>query len=155
MPVKKNTKKKSDIKSVKKVIAIKKASKTMKESSSSKKLSVKFRREMQKILNDMRKNLLEDINNTMKTESNHLKFDVGDFYDNASSDRERELSLSLSQRDRQKLNQIEDALKRLEAKTYGQCLMCKDLISEDRLKVMPFTVYCVACLEEEEASNSN
>jgi DnaK suppressor protein len=127
----------------------------MKESSSSKKLSVKFRREMQKILNDMRKNLLEDINNTMKTESNHLKFDVGDFYDNASSDRERELSLSLSQRDRQKLNQIEDALKRLEAKTYGQCLMCKDLISEDRLKVMPFTVYCVACLEEEEASNSN
>jgi len=155
MPVKKNTKKKSDIKSVKKVIAIKKASKTVKESSSSKKLSVKFRREMQKILNDMRKNLLEDINNTMKTESNHLKFDVGDFYDNASSDRERELSLSLSQRDRQKLNQIEDALKRLEAKTYGQCLMCKDLISEDRLKVMPFTVYCVACLEEEEASNSN
>ena len=155
MPVKKNTKKKSDIKSAKKVIPIKKASKTTKESSSSKKLSVKFRREMQKILNDMRKNLLEDINNTMKTESNHLKFDVGDFYDNASSDRERELSLSLSQRDRQKLNQIEDALKRLEAKTYGQCLMCKDLISEDRLKVMPFTVYCVACLEEEEASNSN
>ena len=155
MPVKKNIKKKSDIKSSKKVVPIKKASKTVKESSSSKKLSVKFRREMQKILNDMRKNLLEDINNTMKTESNHLKFDVGDFYDNASSDRERELSLSLSQRDRQKLNQIEDALKRLEAKTYGQCLMCKDLISEDRLKVMPFTVYCVACLEEEEASNSN
>jgi len=155
MPVKKNTKKKSDTKSAKKVIPIKKASKTTKESSSSKKLSVKFRREMQKILNDMRKSLLEDINNTMKTESNHLKFDVGDFYDNASSDRERELSLSLSQRDRQKLNQIEDALKRLEAKTYGQCLMCKDLISEDRLKVMPFTVYCVACLEEEEASNSN
>ena len=155
MPVKKNTKKKSDIKSAKKVIPIKKASKTTKESSFSKKLSVKFRREMQKILNDMRKSLLEDINNTMKTESNHLKFDVGDFYDNASSDRERELSLSLSQRDRQKLNQIEDALKRLEAKTYGQCLMCKDLISEDRLKVMPFTVYCVACLEEEEASNSN
>ncbi|MEC7925414.1 MAG: TraR/DksA C4-type zinc finger protein [Thermodesulfobacteriota bacterium] len=155
MPVKKNTKKKSDIKSAKKVIPIKKASKTIKESSSSKKLSVKFRREMQKILNDMRKSLLEDINNTMKTESNHLKFDVGDFYDNASSDRERELSLSLSQRDRQKLNQIEDALKRLEAKTYGQCLMCKDLISEDRLKVMPFTVYCVACLEEEEASNSS
>ena len=155
MKVKKNIKKKSYKKSSKKVILIKKASKTVKESSSSKKLSVKFRREMQKILNDMRKNLLEDINNTMKTESNHLKFDVGDFYDNASSDRERELSLSLSQRDRQKLNQIEDALKRLEAKTYGQCLMCKDLISEDRLKVMPFTVYCVACLEEEEASNSN
>ena len=155
MPVKKITKKKSEVKSSKKVVPIKKTSRTAKESSSSKKLSLKFRREMEKILNGMRKNLLEDINNTMKTESDHLKFDVGDFYDSASSDRERELSLSLSQRDRQKLNQIEDALKRLEAKTYGQCLMCKDLISEDRLKVMPFTVYCVACLEEEEASNSS
>ena len=155
MPVKKITKKKSAVKSSKKVVPIKKTSRTTKESGSSKKLSLKFRREMEKILNGMRKNLLEDINNTMKTESDHLKFDVGDFYDSASSDRERELSLSLSQRDRQKLNQIEDALKRLEAKTYGQCLMCKDLISEDRLKVMPFTVYCVACLEEEEASNSS
>ena len=155
MPVKKITKKKSEVKSSKKVVPIKKTSRTPKESGSSKKLSLKFRREMEKILNGMRKNLLEDINNTMKTESDHLKFDVGDFYDSASSDRERELSLSLSQRDRQKLNQIEDALKRLEAKTYGQCLMCKDLISEDRLKVMPFTVYCVACLEEEEASNSS
>ena len=52
MPVKKNIKKKSDNKSSKKVVPIKKASKTVKESSSSKKLSVKFRREMQKILNE-------------------------------------------------------------------------------------------------------
>ena len=81
MPVKKITKKKSAVKSSKKVVPIKKTSRTAKESNSSKKLSLKFRREMEKILNDMRKNLLEDINNTMKTESDHLKFDVGDFYD--------------------------------------------------------------------------
>ena len=136
-------------------ISSKKTATPKKKAVTSKKTSAKFKREMKKILNDMRKDLLEDINNTMKAESDHLKFDVGDFYDNASSDRERELSLSLSQRDRQKLNQIEDALKRIEAKTYGQCLMCKDLISEERLKIMPFTVYCVACLEEEELSNSN
>ena len=80
---------------------------------------------MEKILVNMRKDLLEDINNVMKSESDHLKFDVGDFYDSASSDRERELSLSLSQRDRQKLTMIEDALNRLKGKTYGQCQMCR------------------------------
>jgi len=110
---------------------------------------------MEKILVKMRKDLLEDINNVMKSESDHLKFDVGDFYDSASSDRERELSLSLSQRDRQKLTMIEDALNRLKGKTYGQCQMCGDYIPEERLRVMPFTVYCVLCLEEEETSVSS
>ena len=149
------------VKQIKKNTKLEKKSKVVSKKSSKvnkkapiKKISVKFRREMEKTLMDMRRELLEDINNTMKTESNHLKFDVGDFYDNASSDRERELSLSLSQRDRQKLNMIEDALKRLESKTYGQCLMCKDLIVEERLRAMPFTMYCVMCLEEEESSNS-
>ena len=55
MPVKKITKKKSEVKSSKKVVPIKKTSRTAKESSYSKKLSLKFRREMEKILNDMRK----------------------------------------------------------------------------------------------------
>ena len=51
MPVKKITKKKSEVKSSKKVVPIKKTSRTAKESGSSKKLSLKFRREMEKILN--------------------------------------------------------------------------------------------------------
>ena len=155
--LKKKTVKKPSIKASNKKLNTKstKTKSSKFEAVSIKKPSAKFKRDMEKILVNMRKDLLEDINNVMKSESDHLKFDVGDFYDSASSDRERELSLSLSQRDRQKLTMIEDALNRLKGKTYGQCQMCGDYIPEERLRVMPFTVYCVLCLEEEETSVSS
>jgi DnaK suppressor protein len=99
--------------------------------------------------------ILKDISKIVKTESNQLKHDVGDFYDNASNDRERDLSLSLNQRDRQKLTMIQDALKKIEAGSYGVCPLCKDPIDQNRLKVMPFTRYCLSCMEEEEFNTNN
>ena len=119
------------------------------------KLPVKFKNEIKKILNGMKDEILKDISKVIKTESNHLKHDVGDFYDNASNDRERDLSLSLNQRDRQKLGMIEDALKRIDSGSYGMCPPCKEPIDENRLRVMPFTRYCLSCMEEEEFNNNN
>ena len=103
----------------------------------------------------MKDGILKDISKVIKTESNHLKHDVGDFYDNASNDRERDLSLSLNQRDRQKLAMIDDALKRIDSGTYGMCPPCTEPIDENRLRVMPFTRYCLSCMEEEEFNNNN
>ena len=119
------------------------------------KLPTKFKNEIKKILSGMKDGILKDISKVIKTESNHLKHDVGDFYDNASNDRERDLSLSLNQRDRQKLAMIEDALKRIDSGTYGMCPPCKEPIDENRLRVMPFTRYCLSCMEEEEFNSNN
>ena len=119
------------------------------------KLPVKFKNEIKKILTVIKDEILKDISKIVKTESNHLKHDVGDFYDNASNDRERDLSLSLNQRDRQKLTMIQDALKKIEAGSYGVCPYCKDPIDQNRLKVMPFTRYCLSCMEEEEFNTNN
>ena len=119
------------------------------------KLPVKFKNEIKKMLNGMSDEILKDISKIIKTESNHLKHDVGDFYDNASNDRERDLSLSLNQRDRQKLVMIEDALKRIESGLYGMCPACQEPIDENRLRVMPFTRYCLSCMEEEEFNTNN
>ena len=119
------------------------------------KLPVKFKNEIKKMLNGMSDEILKDISKIIKTESNHLKHDVGDFYDNASNDRERDLSLSLNQRDRQKLVMIEDALKRIESGLYGMCPACQEPIDESRLRVMPFTRYCLSCMEEEEFNTNN
>ena len=94
-----------------------------------------------------------DIAEVMKSESDHLKFEVGDFYDSASNDRERDLSLSLNQRDRQKLTMIEDALNRIDAGTYGKCPYGNEVIDEERLRAMPFTRYCVSCMEDEATDN--
>lgn len=119
------------------------------------KLPVKFKNEIKKMLNGMSDEILKDIAKIIKTESNHLKHDVGDFYDNASNDRERDLSLSLNQRDRQKLVMIEDAIKRIESGSYGMCPACQEPIDENRLRVMPFTRYCLSCMEEEEFNTNN
>jgi len=117
---------------------------------SKKKLSAKFKREIKTILIGMKEEILADITKIIKSESDHLKYDVGDFYDSASNDRERDLLLSLNQRDRQKLIMIEDAIKRIDNGTYGKCPYGNEVIDEERLRAMPFTRYCVSCIEEDE-----
>jgi DnaK suppressor protein len=46
------------------------------------------------------------------------------------------------------LKRINQALERLEEGTYGICDECGQQISEKRLQVMPFALYCVDCQRE-------
>ncbi len=114
----------------------------------SKKYTKKFLTQMTVMLKEMRGELFEDVTRSIKEESNHLRFDVGDFYDHASEDRQRELSLTLSNRERNKLHQIEDALKRIENGEYGFCEVTGEKIGEERLIAMPFTKLSVEAQEE-------
>jgi len=107
-----------------------------------------FLKEMKQMLLKMREELLEDVTKAAKEESNHLRFDVGDFYDHASEDRQRELALTLSNRERDKLMLIEQALKRVEEGTYGICEVTGEKIGEERLRVLPFTLLSVEAQEE-------
>ncbi|RMG73022.1 MAG: TraR/DksA family transcriptional regulator [Nitrospirae bacterium] len=45
------------------------------------------------------------------------------------------------------LNKIDEALRKLEDGTYGICEECGTEIPEERLKIIPFAIYCVDCLE--------
>ncbi len=74
----------------------------------------------------------------------------GDVCDIASSDRERELTLRLSERGREKLREIEDALERIEEGSFGTCEQCGAKIPKGRLKVMPLATTCVACKSKQE-----
>ena len=80
-----------------------------------------------------------------RSESDDLRFDVGDFYDHATSDRARELSLMLTDRERQKLIQIEEALKKIDEGSYGVCESCGEEIDAERLLAMPFAKLCLSC----------
>lgn len=51
---------------------------------------------------------------------------------------------------RQQLTQLEEAQKKLEAGTYGRCDGCGEPIGMERLKLMPFTAYCIDCQRERE-----
>ena len=61
-----------------------------------------------------------------------------------------ELNNRLNSRASSKLQQIEDALQRIERKTYGLCQDCEDPIPEKRLLANPYFQTCVSCAEERE-----
>ncbi len=101
--------------------------------------------EIKDMLLQMKKELMQDVAQSMMDESDYLRNDVGDFYDHASNDRDRELALMFTDRERTKLVQIDEALKRIEEGGYGECDNCMDEIGEDRLRVMPFAKLCLSC----------
>lgn len=59
----------------------------------------------------------------------------------------------LSSRDREKLLQIENALKKIEGNTYGLCEECGDAIAEKRLEINPYFSTCISCAEQKEIEN--
>ncbi|MEV0179101.1 TraR/DksA C4-type zinc finger protein [Streptomyces sp. NPDC050625] len=47
---------------------------------------------------------------------------------------------------RRVLQQIDDAFDRVQDGTYGTCLGCARPVPPERLEILPYTPYCVACL---------
>ena len=66
---------------------------------------------------------------------------------------EQELTLNLLGSEKDVLEQIEAALKRIEEGTYGRCEECGGAIPKARLEAIPYAALCVKCaLREEEQS---
>jgi DnaK suppressor protein len=113
-----------------------------------KKTKLTWQDEIKNMLLVRRKEMLQDVSQSMRDESDHLKHDIGDFYDQASNDRDRELSLMLADRERGKLTLVDNALHRIEIGTYGICESCDEVIDKERLIAMPFTKLCLSCQED-------
>jgi DnaK suppressor protein len=62
----------------------------------------------------------------------------------------KELLISMSANDRRMLEMIDEALKRVEAGDYGECVNCGEPVSEKRLAAVPWARYCVKCQELQE-----
>lgn len=73
--------------------------------------------------------------------------------DVASDNYEREFNLSIVSGERKVLLEIEEALKRVEDKTYGVCLDCNKFIKKTRLKAIPYVRRCTKCQETLEKDN--
>jgi len=98
-----------------------------------------------KLLLDMREKLISEISGTRIPESLTASTEIGDLVDQAGDERDRELSLLLTDRDKEKLFAINEALEKLKEGTYGICEDCGDKVGQGRLKVMPLAKYCVNC----------
>lgn len=68
----------------------------------------------------------------------------------ASADLSLNLSLHQLERQRTTLFQIERALGKIAAGTYGQCESCDCEIGVARLKARPFAALCIECMEDQE-----
>jgi len=105
---------------------------------------------IEKMLIKTRQELLEEIARSRKMEADDLKNEIGDIYDSADNERDRQLSHILNDRDRKKLIAIDEALERIEDGSYGVCEECGKKITPNRLKVMPFADLCVPCKSDME-----
>lgn len=105
--------------------------------------------EMKAILLQMKEDLVKEISLSLKSELPAGSAETtGDIYDQASNERERELSLILGDREREKIRHIDEALQRIDDGEYGVCEECEEEIPLGRLKVVPFARYCVRCKSE-------
>src|SRR5262252_9222243 len=109
-----------------------------------------FMADLRQQLLDMKTKLNQEMELESKAEREANKDEGLDTYDLASEERDREINFILSDRERSKARNIDDALERMDEGTYGVCDACGLEIAEERLTAMPFTRLCRDCQQEQE-----
>ena len=71
---------------------------------------------------------------------------IQDIGDEAANIYNKQVLLSLNENERMRLQEVDEALDRIENGTYGICEECGGPISLKRLEVRPVAKYCVPCL---------
>ena len=109
---------------------------------------------LRKVLLRKRADLLQVI----KTEiSKYIKGETRQLVDTALDDGDwsvvdltEDISLRHLSAHRETLLKIDESLRKLNEGTYGLCEDCGDVINEERLKILPFAIYCIDCQERRE-----
>jgi len=86
---------------------------------------------------------IKDASGDLSGYSFHMADMASDLYD-------RELSLEITETERERLYALDDAIKRIDEGTYGKCDMCGSEIPKLRLKAMPQAQYCIKCQQKRE-----
>jgi DnaK suppressor protein len=98
----------------------------------------------------MRAQTVRSVKHEITEGREHQKDDGMDTYDLASDARDQEISVILTDRVREKLGAIDEALGRMDDGSYGVCEECGLDIAEGRLLALPFTRLCVSCQSDRE-----
>ena len=93
----------------------------------------------------MRTHLLRSVQQGLHEGRDQSKDEGMDTYDLASDARDREISHILTDRDRGKLEAIDEAISRVEDGSYGLCEECGEKIGHERLEARPVTTLCIEC----------
>lgn len=111
--------------------------------------------ELKSILESRRRELTAEVRSKMRhvrNENAEESQGVLDAAETSEADIQDDIEFALIQMKTETLKKIEDALKRLEEDTYGNCFECGDEISQMRLRALPFAVRCKDCEEAREVA---
>ena len=103
--------------------------------------------EQKKTLLDSLADQSEDMKNLVKT------VESGDEADVAADVIDRQLLTSIGTQDAIRLQQIENALDRINQDKYGRCIKCGKEIPAERLEVLHYALRCIQCASAEERKN--
>jgi DnaK suppressor protein len=121
-------------------------------------ISKKYEEERKIMLRRLLINRREEILREAKIEiSKYIKGETKQLVDTAVDngdwsvvDLSEDISLKQLSTHRENLLKIDEVLRKLAEGTYGKCEDCGEDISEERLKLIPFAIYCVDCKEKRE-----
>ncbi len=96
------------------------------------------------LLEDMRKKILSEISSRIFPKTPPA-VDIGDVVDQALDERNQEYTLLLTDREKEKLFSVDEALEKLRTGTYGVCEECGEFIAPRRLAALPLAKLCLDC----------
>ena len=73
-----------------------------------------------------------------------------DHTDVATEESDREFTLRMAEHERHNISLIRNALRRIDAGEYGECMACGEEIGERRLMARPMATHCIDCKTEQE-----
>ena len=108
-----------------------------------KKEQEKYRR----LLQEKKNGLMTELAKTKNAEEETTEESTQDIADKAVSSYVREFLYSLNDSERSTIQQIDQALLRIDGGSYGFCLNCGNPLNEKRLTAIPWSRHCVDCQE--------
>ena len=130
----------------------------VKSKSKSKKMLKKDTKKYKELLIKEREKLVGDISHiagdTLNKSQREASGDLSGYSfhmaDTASDDYERDFSLGRATEEQKQVYYIDEALKRIEEGSYGNCLECGKPIPRKRLAALPYAEVCIECQKKKD-----
>jgi DnaK suppressor protein len=103
-----------------------------------------YRKLLQKKADELRRSMSAQAISQLVSRQDHVP-DEGDL---SQQSHEEWIFLNRNTLDMKLLREVQDALRRFDAGSYGVCHQCDEPISIKRLDAVPWARYCVACQEQ-------
>jgi len=104
-----------------------------------------FKKQLQNWLNQLNRDQQETV-----ADITHDDEVYADWTDVATVETDKAMQLRIRDRERMLISKIEEALRRIDDGTFGECERCGESISEQRLMARPVTTLCIECKSEME-----